>query len=132
MLRYMREYAASWLIKFLLFAIVVVFVLWGVGNYGDERSNRIASVNGEFITMSAYREVYNNLLNQYRQQFGQSLNEEMIEMLQLKRQALDQLVNQSLLEQEARRLNLRVTDQELAGIRTITVRGEENSRSSRR
>jgi peptidyl-prolyl cis-trans isomerase D len=110
----MREYAASWLIKFLLFAIVVVFVLWGVGSYRTERSSRIAVVNGEFITMADYRESYNNLLNQYRQQFGQSLSEEMIKMFQLKKQALDQLVNQRLLEQEAHRLDIRVTDQELA------------------
>jgi peptidyl-prolyl cis-trans isomerase D len=132
MLSYMREYAASWLIKFLLFAIVVVFVLWGVGSYRSERSNRIARVNTEYITMAAYRESYNNLMNQYRQQFGQSLNDEMIKMLQLKKQALDQLINQSLLEQEARRLDLRVTDQELAeNIRAIAAFQNDGAFDSR-
>ncbi len=114
MLRLMREQASSWLIKVLLGAIVVVFIFWGVGSFRSQRGGRIALVNGDQITLDEYREAYNNLLEQYRQRFGNNLNEEMLKTLQLKRQALNQLIDNKLLVQEARRLHFRVSDKMLA------------------
>ncbi len=117
MLRLMRDYATSWLIKIILGAIVVVFVFWGVGSFRDRKSNVIASVNGEAVSLEEYRSTYNNLLEQMRQRFGNNLNEEVLKMLQLDQQALDQLIEQRLLMQEVARLNFRVTDDEV--VRTI-------------
>lgn len=114
MLRLMREQATSWLIKVLLGAIVIVFIFWGVGSFRSQRGGRIALVNGEQITLDDYREAYNNLIEQYRQRFGNNLNDEMIKTLQLKQQALNQLINNRLLVQEARRLNFRISDKMLA------------------
>ncbi|NNK86284.1 MAG: SurA N-terminal domain-containing protein, partial [Desulfobacterales bacterium] len=96
----MRDYATSWLIKIILGAIVVVFVFWGVGSFRDRKSNVIASVNGEAVSLEEYRSTYNNLLEQMRQRFGNNLNEEVLKMLQLDQQALDQLIEQRLLMQE--------------------------------
>ena len=56
MLRLMRDYATSWMIKFLLGAIVIVFVFWGVGSFKSERANRVAVVNGETITVDDFRQ----------------------------------------------------------------------------
>ena len=117
MLRLMRDYATSWLIKIILGAIVVVFVFWGVGSFRERKSNVIASVNGEAVSLEEYRSTYNNLLEQMRQRFGNNLNEEVLKMLQLDQQALDQLIEQRLLMQEVARLNFRVTDDEV--VRTI-------------
>ena len=117
MLRLMRDYATSWLIKIILGAIVVVFVFWGVGSFRNRKSDVIASVNGEAVSLEEYRSTYNNLLEQMRQRFGNNLNEEVLKMLQLDQQALDQLIEQRLLMQEVARLNFRVTDEEV--IRTI-------------
>ena len=117
MLRLMRDYATSWLIKIILGAIVVVFVFWGVGSFRDRKSNVIASVNGEGVSLEEYRSTYNNLLEQMRQRFGNNLNEEVLQMLRLDKQALDQLIEQRLLMQEVARLNFRVTDEEV--VKTI-------------
>jgi peptidyl-prolyl cis-trans isomerase D len=76
--------------------------------------SRVAVVNDTPITVEAYSQSYNSLLERYRSQFGDQLNEDMIQMFGLKQQALDQLINQVLLLQEAERLNFRVTDEELA------------------
>lgn len=114
MLRLMRNYATSWLIKILLGAIVIVFVFWGVGSFRERRAGRVALVNGDSISVEAYRNAYNNLIEQYRQRFGNSLNEEMIKLFQINKQALNQLIDQTLLLQEAVRLNFRVSDDELA------------------
>lgn len=113
MLRLMRDYATSWLIKIILGAIVVVFVFWGVGSFRNRKSNVIASVNGEAVSFEEYRSTYHNLLEQMRQRFGDNLNEEVLKMLQLDQQALDQLIEQRLLMQEVARLDLRVTDEEV-------------------
>jgi len=114
MLKLMRDYAGSWLIKIILGAIVVVFVFWGVGSFSSQKNMKIALVNGEPITLDDYRPVYNRLINQYRNQFGNTLDESMIKTLGIKKQALDQLIDRTLLQQEASNLNFRVSDEELA------------------
>jgi peptidyl-prolyl cis-trans isomerase D len=110
----MREQAGSWLIKILLGAIVIVFVFWGVGSFRSQRGGRVALVNGDQITMDEYREAYNNLVEQLRRRFGNNLDEDMLKQLQVKRQALNQLINNKLLVQESERLNFRVSEKELA------------------
>jgi peptidyl-prolyl cis-trans isomerase D len=113
MLSFMREKAGSWFIKIILFAIVVVFVLWGVGSFRESRRNEIASVNGESIEQDDYRQTYNNYIENLRRQFRDNLTPEIIEKLQVKRQVVDGLISQKLMLQEAKKLNLRVSDQEL-------------------
>jgi peptidyl-prolyl cis-trans isomerase D len=114
MLRLMRKQAGSWLIKILLGAIVIVFVFWGVGSFRSQRGDRIATVNGDSITLDEYRDAFENLIDQLRRRFGNSLDENMIKNLQVKKQALNRLINNTLLLQEAKRLKFRVSDTELA------------------
>ncbi|MBW2200449.1 MAG: SurA N-terminal domain-containing protein [Deltaproteobacteria bacterium] len=114
MLRLMRDYATSWMIKLLLGAIVIVFVFWGVGSYRSQRSSRVAFVNGEVITVDEYRKAYDNLIEQLRQRYGNRLNDDLEKMFQVEKQALETLINQKLILQEAQRLGFRVSDNELA------------------
>ena len=122
MLRLMRRQAGSWLIKILLGAIVIVFVFWGVGSFREQRVGRVALVNGDQITLDEYREAYNNLVEQLRRRFGNNLDEDMLKQLQVKRQALNQLINNKLLVQESKRLKFRVSEKELVdAISNITA-----------
>ena len=114
MLSLMRKHAGTWMIKVILGAIVVVFVFWGVGSYTSRQAGRVAKVNGTIITLDDYRASYNNLIEQVRQSFGNNLNEELIRMLQLRKRALDQLVDKVLMLQAAEKLKLTVSDEELA------------------
>jgi peptidyl-prolyl cis-trans isomerase D len=114
MLSLMRKHAGTWMIKVILGAIVVVFVFWGVGSYRSRQSGRVAKVNGTIITLDDYRVSYNNLIEQVRQSFGNNLNEELIRMLQLRKRAMDQLVDNALMLQAAEKLKLAVSDEELA------------------
>jgi peptidyl-prolyl cis-trans isomerase D len=113
----MRKHAGSWMIKVVLGVIVVVFVFWGVGSYRSQRGNRVAVVNGAVISLDEYRSAYEQLRDQYRMQFGDALDQKLVERLGLRGQALDQLIHRRLLLQQAERLGLYVTDKELA--RTI-------------
>jgi peptidyl-prolyl cis-trans isomerase D len=122
MLSLMRKHAGSWLIKVILGAIVVVFVLWGVGSWTSQRSGRVASVNGDTITIDEYRITYKRLIDQVRQSFGNNANEELIKSLQLEQKALDQLVDNILMRQEASELDIQVSDEALSqSIRSISA-----------
>lgn len=114
MLDLMRKHAGTWLIKVILGAVIVVFVFWGVGSYRLNKGTQVAEVNGKTITIDQYREVYNSLLDQLRQNFGNNLTEEMIETFNVRAQALNQIIDQTLLLEEAQRLKFRVSDQQLA------------------
>jgi peptidyl-prolyl cis-trans isomerase D len=98
----------------ILGAIVIVFVFWGVGSFRSQRKDRVASVNGETITSKEYGEAYNNIIERLRQRLGNNLNDDIIKMLDVKRQAIDMLIDKKLMFQEAAKLNLRVTNDELA------------------
>lgn len=110
----MRKYAGSWMIKVLLAAIVIVFIFWGVGNFKSRKDAQVASVNGEVISVEEYQKAYNNMIENYRRQFGSNIDEQMLKQLRLGRQTVDQLVNQRLLIQEAEKLGIKVTNLELA------------------
>jgi peptidyl-prolyl cis-trans isomerase D len=113
MLGLMRKHATSWLIKVALFAIVIVFIFWGGYSYTEKRASRVAAVNGSYIGMLELQSMYNNLVEQMRRQFGKQFSPELAETLNLKRQALDQLINRRLLLAEAKILELDVSRQEL-------------------
>jgi len=132
MLSLMRKHATSWLIKILLGAIVVVFVFWGVGSFRSRKASFIASVNGDIIGAEEYNTAYNALLEQMRQNFGNNLNEEMVKMLRLDHQALDQLIDQTLMIQETAKLKLRVTDEEVIDSITGLAAFQANGQFDRR
>lgn len=117
MLQAMRDNASSWIIKVLLMAIVVAFVFMAFGSYKTQKASKVATVNKQSISADDYRETYNNLLQRVRQQFGSNLNDEILKMMNLKQQAMDQIITRTLILQEAKKLNLIVSDEELT--RTI-------------
>jgi peptidyl-prolyl cis-trans isomerase D len=122
MLSLMRKHAGSWMIKVVLGAIVVTFVFWGGYQFTSQRLSRIANVNGAWITIDEFEATYKQLLNQVRQAYGNNLNEEILQTLGLRKQALDQLIDQVLMLQEAEGINLKVTDEELAqAVRGMSV-----------
>lgn len=114
MLSLMRKNASTWLIKILLGAISIVFIFWGVGSYSSRRASRVALVNGDPISVNDYHKTYDQLIEQLKQRFGSNLTDEMIKKLQVKRQALSRLIDRKLLLDEASRLNIKVSEAELA------------------
>jgi peptidyl-prolyl cis-trans isomerase D len=114
MLHLMRKHAGSWMIKIILFAIVVVFVFWGVGSMRSRKANRVADVNGETITHDAYRKAYIQLLETYRRSYGDQYSDDLLKMLRPEEKVMNQLVNRVVMMQEAARLEIDVSQEELA------------------
>ncbi|MFP3981795.1 MAG: SurA N-terminal domain-containing protein [Desulfobacterales bacterium] len=118
MLSSMRKSAGSWMIKILLGMIVLAFVFMGAGSYWADRSNTVANVNGEPISVNEYQRTYKRMMQNLEQRFGNQLDQDMIDMLNLKEQALDRLIEKQLLMQLAEENDIRLPDDVLA--RSIT------------
>lgn len=86
----------------------------GVGSFREGKVNRVAEVNGNVITIDQYYDAYNNLIEGYKRQFGDNFDESMLDALNIKQQVVNSLIERELIIQEAGRLNVRVTDEELA------------------
>ncbi len=114
MLYLMRKHAGSWMIKIILFAIVVVFVFWGVGSMRSRKATQVADINGEIISQTAYRQAYYRLLDNYRRIYGEQYNDALLKMLRPNETALDQLINKVLMMQEAERLGIDISKEEVA------------------
>ena len=113
MLRLMRENAGSWLIKVLLGIIVVVFIFLGIGPDGVKQENIAATVNKKVISMDEYRVAYNNLVDMYRNKFGDNMNDELIKILGIKNQTLETLIGNTLILQEAAKLGIDISKDEV-------------------
>ncbi len=113
MLDLMRKKAGTWMVKFILGAIIIVFTFWGVGSWTAQKGNRVATVSGEPVSVESYQEAYKNYMGQLRQQFGNNLSEDLLKMLNVDQQVLDQVIEQRLLLNEARRLNFNVSKPQL-------------------
>ncbi|MEJ2333973.1 MAG: SurA N-terminal domain-containing protein, partial [Desulfobulbaceae bacterium] len=87
-------------------------MFWGVGGYRGS-SNSVAQVNDEVITYEEFQKAYERLANQYRDQFGGNLPKGLLESLDLEGQALEQLIQRSLLRQGAGKMGIMVSDLEV-------------------
>ncbi|MBU1745430.1 MAG: SurA N-terminal domain-containing protein [Proteobacteria bacterium] len=116
MLDIMRRHARNWLMKLILGIIIVVFVFYFGSMGGRQRAERIAIIDGKPIVYADFQREYQNLIDVNRQRFGQNLTEEMLKGLNLKRQALDNLVNQAVIMKKAEEMNIQVTDDDVKAV----------------
>ncbi|MBP2679477.1 MAG: PpiC-type peptidyl-prolyl cis-trans isomerase [Deltaproteobacteria bacterium] len=113
MLSILRRNAGSWAIKIILTFIALTFIWWGVGTYSERDRNVAATVGGEKITSSDLSEAVANLEKSYREVYGAAFTPEMIKALNLKKQAMDSLVQRKVLLEEAAKMGLSATDEEV-------------------
>ncbi|MFH1080289.1 MAG: SurA N-terminal domain-containing protein [Pseudomonadota bacterium] len=109
----MRKHARNWLMKVLLGIIIVVFIFYFGSIGGKQQAETVATVNGKTIAYVDVAKEYQNLIQFYRQRLGPALNDEALNRLNLKQQALDNLVQQTIILQKAREMRLTVSDEEV-------------------
>ncbi len=114
MLKFMRQHATSWFIKIALGLIIVVFIFWGVGGFRGDQGAVVAKVGGTIIDVKTYRGAYQKMVDYYRKQYKGQWNEQLLKLMDVKHRVLNQLVNQVLIAQEAKRLHITVSKEELA------------------
>jgi peptidyl-prolyl cis-trans isomerase D len=131
MLRFLRKYSSSTGIKILYGVLAALFVIWGVGAVGGERVDVVARVQGETISRRDLERATAALQRRYDEMLRGQLSPEMARSLNLRGQALDQLIDQALLRDEAQRLGVQVTEAELVEKITQMPELQENGRFDR-
>lgn len=119
MLDFVRTQQKSILIKVVFGLIILSFVigytmLTAPTDSGTGPANDVAArVNGNDISYSAYQSSYSNLYNLYQSIYQGNFDAAVEKQLNLPKQAMVQLVNELLLMQEADKLGLSVSKDEL-------------------
>lgn len=118
MLKLMRDSFQH--LKWILVAVVAVFILfifvdWGAGGTSGPAASRgyAARVNGETITYRDYDRAMYYAEQNYRQIYGANLTQEMLDQMGLPKQVLNSLVDQRLMLQQAQRLHLTASAEEV-------------------
>lgn len=112
MLGWMRKQTRSWFVYIAFGIIIVVFVFfYGWGGRGAREQEMVSLVNNQKITRRQYNETYENLLKLSRNTYKRDLSEE--EIGQLRQRAMDDLIDRTLLLQEAGRWGLMVSLDEI-------------------
>jgi len=119
MLQFVRSKQKSVLIKIAFGAIILSFVIGYtmLTSPTDQRPNRggkvAASVNGDEIDYASFQRAYSALYNLYQSIYQGNFNSTLEKQLNLPKQAMQQLIDEALLVQQADTLGLEVTKQEL-------------------
>ena len=111
-------------LKWILIAVVAAFIFGfvfidmglggsSIGGSAPDTRAFAARVNGETIAVNDYYRALANLEQMYEQMYGQQFTPEMAQQMGLPKQVLDSLVDQRLLAQEARRMNLDASPEEV-------------------
>jgi peptidyl-prolyl cis-trans isomerase D len=119
MLDRMRRHK-NWL-KWSLAIVVLTFVLLYIPDFvrtnptatGAGPREVIAEVNGRTVTASDFQQRYLSQVQAYRQQFGGSLNDQLIRQLGIDRQILAQMIDEQVGLLEAEQNGISVSDDEL-------------------
>jgi peptidyl-prolyl cis-trans isomerase D len=127
MLDVLRRNAGSWVIKAILGFIALTFVSWGVFvGFGDQGITSAATVGKEKISMAALDQAASSIEKTYRDVYGSAYTPEMQKALRIREQALDSLIQKTLLLQDARKMGLTATDAEVARDIASTPAFQEN------
>ncbi len=112
MLSLMRKHAYSWTVRVVLFLLVVVFVFWGIGSGLFSRIRPLAIVNGHKILALELNQEVDQIRRAAQEKYGANAAA-MLKGIDLRQYALSQIIDRTLVEDEARRLGLRVSDARL-------------------
>lgn len=121
MLDIMRKQKDSIVIKIVFVVIVLSFVgtmflVWGEGRSGMGGGNSAfaAKVDGQQISLEQYQNSYQRIRSMYQQIYGQSIPPEMEKLLNLKKVALDTLIDNQLIMKEAKNMGVSVSMDEVS------------------
>lgn len=101
----------------ILWILLIAFVLtiifsWGMGGFKEkENPNLVGIIAGQEIKVDNFEEIVNRQIEQYTQQNNVEPQDQTVS--QIRQQTWDNLIREILLEKEAKRLGIMVSDQEV-------------------
>ncbi len=120
-------------IQALLGVVILVFIFFFGWSMRSQKPTHVAEVNGDPIDFREYQQAYNGLVRVYSEAYQGDLTPERVRELGLGRRALDQLIDQILLLEEARHRDIEVSKEELqSAIESVAVFGDGQGFSKNR
>jgi len=111
MLQNIRDKAQGWIAYGIVILISIPFALWGIQQYLGGGSEPVAAtVNGVEITERALDNQFQNFRQQLRAQMGAAYRPELIDDERLRREVLNRMIQEELIQQASRDMGLRVSD----------------------
>jgi peptidyl-prolyl cis-trans isomerase D len=114
----MRKYKQSFIIKGVFIIIVLsfvgtIFLIWGKGDEGLKGSSYAIKVNGTKIPYEQYAKAYERVKSSVQQMYGHPVTPELEKQFSLRKLTIENLVNAELMQQEAKKQRIKVTDEEV-------------------
>ena len=119
MLDLIRRKQKTMVVKVVFWVIIAAFVgtiflVWGQGGGGTGADGDVAvKINGQRVTFGDFRSAYDNMRRLYQNIYRERFTPEMEKQLGLEGQALERLINQTLLLQDADDRDIEVSKSEL-------------------
>lgn len=115
MLQSIRDRSQGWLTGSIVAIICITFAFWGVHSYtgSSGTSDVVAKIDGHKIQQTDLNSTYQRLHQQQQMQLGAAFVMDQKQEVQLKRQALNQLIMTYILSQAAVQAGYRVTPDEV-------------------
>lgn len=110
----LRDNIPKWITGVILVIIIGPFALWGINSYFTASSDTsVATVNGDAISPGDFERAYQAQYQRLQQFYGASFQPSMIDENALRQQVLDDLINETLLNQRVGELHYSVGDEQL-------------------
>lgn len=118
MLRGMRKASSNWLGKTIMAVVmgvlIVSFGIWGIADiFRGFGQSTVAKIGRTEISLNEFRQIYTDRLQQISRQFGRPLTPDQARAFGLDRQVLQQTIAEAALDEEARRLGLGQSDDQI-------------------
>src|SRR5437763_8099933 len=115
MMQWIRGRAGSIIVKVLFGLLIVSFGFWGIYTRSDYYQGHspetvVATVGGQDIRAEDVQRALTPALERLRSQFGGSIDQAQVKQLGILDTLLAQLIERSLLDQQAQRLGLEVSE----------------------
>jgi peptidyl-prolyl cis-trans isomerase D len=119
MLRGIHKATSTWVGKAVMAVImgglIISFAIWGIGDiFRGFGVNSVAKIGNTEISIEQFRQYYTERLQQIGRQLGRSITPDQARGLGLDRQLLGQLVAESTLDEQSKKLRLGFADAEIA------------------
>src|SRR5271166_2242584 len=112
MLQAIRSKAGSFVVKALFALLILTFGIWGIGDIFRNRptDTTIATVGSQSIDAAALQSALQPALERLSMRLGTAVDLHQAKQMGVVQQVLGRLIDESLLDQEARRMQLDVSD----------------------
>ncbi|MGA9851885.1 MAG: SurA N-terminal domain-containing protein [Gammaproteobacteria bacterium] len=109
-----RDNIPKWLTGIILVLIIGPFALWGINSYFSASGDTsVAKVNSTEISPQDFQQAYQGRYQQLEQMLGTSFKPGMIDEKQLRLEVLQQLINETLLDQQTAKRRYSISDSDL-------------------